>query len=122
MSQEILIGGEPLSFWMTEMSWWPKDVGVVIHGGQAGHDREIVISFGGYYSWENPVNDLVLEAIVKSLPDSWKVESRGTRIEIHPSGHFAGGFSEADVATVVRALPPVGFRIDQAEFRLAPGD
>lgn len=103
--------GEPLRYWR-ELPWWPEGQAADVQLGPPGHDREIVVSFAGYYTSEegNHVPDLVVEMFTQLLPDSWKVESRGSRIEVHPSGHFAGGFHADDTPTVLRALTEVGFK------------
>lgn len=85
----------------------------MIRPGWTGHDREIVVNLGyrasgstevEEYSHDFPIPRMVETQIVNSLPDTWKIENRGSRIEIHPSGHFAGGFTEHDVFTVYAAL------------------
>lgn len=77
--------------------------------GPGGHDREIVVGFDGRYNWDHEIPELVVGAFTSKLPESWKVESRGTRIEVHPFGHFAGGFHADDAETIMRALTEVGF-------------
>jgi hypothetical protein len=110
MSDEVIIGEVPLSEWR-QMPWWPNDEEARIHAGQAGHDREIVLNVGnlGTYTWNDPIPDIIVMAVKASLPDSWQVDDRGTRIEIHPTGRFAGGFTLADVELVKSILPSLGF-------------
>jgi hypothetical protein len=75
--------------------------------GWAGHDREIVVNIDGY-DHGIPVPDYVFGALREALPESWYLENRGSRIEIHPSGRFAGGFHPDDVEAVKLALAEVG--------------
>jgi hypothetical protein len=92
------------------LPWWPHGWDANIQLGPAGHDREITIGFNYRYDWDNPIPNMIVEAFTAQLPETWKVESRGTRIEVHPSGHFAGGFAPDDAHDVARALAAVGFK------------
>lgn len=95
-----------------DMPWWPLGREARIHAGAVGHDREIVVNIDDYdHPFTSPIPDLFVEVFAAQLPDSWKVESRSTRIEIHPSGHFAGGFNADDVAAVARALNELGLDV-----------
>lgn len=94
-TDDVVVGGEPLRWWKT-CPWWPVGRAHRIHVGAAGHDRELVLNIDGY-DWDEPIPTLVVDALRVLLPDDWKVDSRGSRIECHPSGHFAGGFVGPDV-------------------------
>jgi hypothetical protein len=89
----------------------------MVRWGWAGHDREIVINIENY-DYENPIPREVETQIVNYLPDTWKIENRGSRIEVHPSGHFAGGFSDHDVFTIVAMLTHIGYFVED----LGPND
>ena len=84
--------------------WWPSEAR--INAGFAGHDREIVVNVDDY-DWRDPIPDLVVEALSDQLPD-WMIENRGTRIECHPTGHFAGGFEPEHIPQVITALDAIG--------------
>lgn len=96
------------------LEWWPHGWDANIMLGPGGHDREIVVGFDGRYEWHpgenNDINPLIVEAFAAQLPETWKVESRGTRIEVHPTGRFAGGFKPDDAHDVARALAEIGFK------------
>jgi hypothetical protein len=47
------------------------------------------------------------------LPETWKVESRGTRIEVHPAGHYNGGWDAFDVNAVTDVLREMGLRVEK---------
>lgn len=97
-----------LGEWRAQMPWWPNGTVARVAAGYAGHDREIVITFD-VYDHENYVNDIVLEALITLLPDHWKIEDRGTRVEVHPTGRLFGGYTDEDIETVRRTLPELGF-------------
>lgn len=96
--------GDPLSEWQ-EVDWWPTGREHQIHAGSAGHERELVLNIDGYGwgSTEETIPTLVVEALATLLPQSWKVESRGTRIECHPTGRLFNGFTNADIEILERA-------------------
>jgi hypothetical protein len=97
----------PESFQNAE--WWPNGKASTIYAGIPGHDREIVINIDGY-SVEEPIPELVAKAIANGLPESWKVENRGSRIEVHPSGSYNGGWNEQDIEATRIALVAIGTR------------
>lgn len=101
--------GEPLSELKT-LNWWPGGRDARVTAGFAGHDYEIVVNIDGYDSKEY-IPAPVVSIFTASLPESWKVESRGTRIEVHPSGRFAGGYAPDDLPVVVDALKQMGLNI-----------
>lgn len=101
--------GEPLSWWR-EQAWWPEGWDAHVMLGPPGHEREIVVGFDGRYDWDTTIPRLITEMFAKLLPESWKMDSRGTRFEVHPSGHFAGGFHEDDASIVLNALTELGFK------------
>lgn len=90
----------------------------IVLAGHAGHDREITVTLEDYGHGPpldrslGPIPVLVEHEFVKSLPETWKIENRGSRLEVHPSGHFAGGFSAEDTATVLAALAALGYEVD----------
>ena len=93
--------------------WWPRGREVTISAGFAGHDREIVVNIDGYdHPFERPVPEQVSEGLAYHLP-GWKIENRGTRIECHPSGGFAGGYKPEDVTTLAEALPKLGLVVGE---------
>lgn len=72
-----------------------------------GHDREITVNFPEYD--HNCFIPQGLEVRIRAeLPATWQMDNRGTRLEIHPSGRFAGGVHEDDIAVVQRALELIG--------------
>jgi len=75
----------------------------IVRPGWAGHDREIVVNIEDH-DHDNPIPREVEDRIRLYLPDEWKIENRGSRLEVHPTGHFAGGFSEHDVFILNAAL------------------
>lgn len=91
--------------------WWPEGNEARVTAGFAGHEREIVVVIDPYTLGGENIPDLVVEAFKAQLPGSWFVEDRGTRIEVHPTGRFAGGFTDADVQTVAAALPALGLQV-----------
>lgn len=98
------------------LSWWPLHTEARIHAGQPGHEKEIVVNFSTYHQ-DNYINDLVYDAFVDELPESWKIENRSTRIEVHPSGRFFGGYCTDDIHAVKRALTQLGFIIGEITTR-----
>ena len=114
MSEQPLIYDLTISD-LREMSWWPNGQEARIHAGQPGHQYEIVLNIGDYDLEPGGIPDLVEEAIAAVLPDSWKVANRTTRLELHPAGHFAGGFMVSDVQLVEQALPQLGFVLGSVE-------
>jgi len=100
---------EDLAFWRS-MPWWPEGREAHIYAGVVGHDREIVVNIEGYGHGRDEVYipTAIIDALKLVLPEGWKLENRGSRVEIHPSGRFAGGFSDADVDEVGRALGELG--------------
>ena len=101
-------GDMTLAEWR-EMPWWPNGRGASIMAGFAGHDREIVVNIDGYdHPFERAIPQHFVAVLKGELPDHWFVESRSTRIEVHPSGAFAGGYDPADIETTKAALERVG--------------
>jgi hypothetical protein len=98
-----------VEFWRS-LPWWPEGRAARVHAGLVGHDREIVVNIDGYgYGREEEFIPVDVSEVLKTLlPEGWMSENRGTRIEIHPSGHFAGGYSDGDVEEIKRALGELG--------------
>lgn len=114
-------GGEPLTFWQDIAISWPKGAHAVIIPGGGGHEREITLSFHDsdgmpLYDWDNDIPDFMVGLVQNGLPETWYVQSRGTRIEIHPSGRFSGGFDELDVNAVVRVVAELGLTPEIRRF------
>lgn len=112
MTDPLFLGAE-MDTWRL-FTWWPTGK-ATIHAGQPGHEREIVVNFDAYRGYNVPqgepdemIPDVVTEIFTALLPETWKVQSRGTRLEVHPSGHFAGGFDKLDVGDVETALRIMG--------------
>lgn len=111
---------EPLTFWQG-LAMWPHGASACIIPGGGGHEQEITLSFHDdagepLFEWDKPIPDY-LEGLVRSgLPETWRVDSRGTRLEIHPSGRFNGGFDELDVNAVERAVVELGFKPEIRRF------
>lgn len=103
--------GLSLSEWR-EMPWWPNGMEARLNAGYAGHDREIVLVLDGY-DYREMIPEVVADVIQELLPEGWMVENRGTRLEAHPSGHFAGGYSETDLPLARQALRSAGFSLDE---------
>jgi hypothetical protein len=114
MSKEPELYGDPLSNWR-EIPWWPKG-DATLHLAAAGHDREIVVNIEGVDYYE-PIPRPWFEFLVSLLPESWKLENRGTRIEIHPSGRLFNGFSDMDVSAVLAALDVLGHKWKCYDYR-----
>lgn len=99
--------GFSLAEWQ-EMSWWPRQTEARVNAGYAGHAREIVAILDAY-DYKEMIPEVVAEVLSALLPAGWKVENRGTRLELHPSGHYNGGYTEADVQSAREALSTAGF-------------
>ena len=79
-----------------------------------GHDEEITVNFNGYGYGRNEdvIPRSTEERLREELPETWKIENRGSRIEIHPSGRFAGGVHVPDdINAVTRALKNMGLSV-----------
>jgi hypothetical protein len=94
------------------MSWWPEGREASIYAGLTGHEGEIVVNIDGY-DWDKPIPWGVVEVFEELLPETWKVESRGTRIEVHPAGHYNGGWDAFDVNAVTDVLREMGLRVEK---------
>jgi len=94
-----------------DTSWWaPADQrGARVTAGQAGHEHEIVVNFDFWYT-DRFIPRIVEEFVQQEVPETWKVESRGTRLEVHPSGRYAGGWCEDDVKELKIILDDLGFQ------------
>jgi hypothetical protein len=88
----------------------------LVAAGYAGHDREITVNVDG---WDHPfrrqVPDEFEKAVRALLPPGWKIENRSTRLEVHPSGHFAGGYAPEDVRLTANALRRLGLEVEVRE-------
>lgn len=104
---EVLYG-EPLSFWRS-CSWWPEGREARVNGGYAGHDFELTVNVEGYEDDEK-LPQAVTQVLEALLPDDWKVDDRGTRIEVHPTGTFAGGYTNFDVTLLRACLDAMGLK------------
>lgn len=94
-----------------DVPWWPRDREARVTEGPGGHEKELVLNIDGYDHNEFIPEDVV-DVLRNLLPPTWYVESRGTRIEIHPSGVFAGGFTPVkDKALIEIALARMGLRV-----------
>ena len=102
--------GDTLAEWKS-IPWWPNETEVRVAAGYAGHDREITVNFSAYDGYEEQIPHMVFDVIVALCPEGWFVENRGSRIELHPSGRFAGGYSDADIETAKAALSQAGFLV-----------
>lgn len=109
----VMLGGDELNV-LTACEWWPREAR--INAGIPGHDREIVAVLEGY-DWDAPIPEIVVDGVRTVLPASWMVENRGTRIEIHPTGRFAGGFTRENVAEVADALGKLRIVVADIEIR-----
>jgi hypothetical protein len=105
-SDERLVYGDTVTEWRT-MPWWPNGYPARIFAGIAGHDRELVVNIDGY-DHDEQIPEFVGLVLASLLPESWMLENRGTRIEVHPSGHFAGGFNDVDIPVLTTALVKLG--------------
>jgi hypothetical protein len=103
----------PLSEWQ-EMDWWPTGQETLVLAGHAGHDREITVTIDGF-DYDNPIPKHFEFILKDHLPLTWYVENRGTRIELHPSGSFAGGYDLPDLDTTKQALEALGLRVTKVE-------
>lgn len=105
----LISSGLTLAEWR-EMPWWPNGTDARVAAGYTGHDQEITVNFEAYSFGEcipGPVGDVLSAA----LPEHWSVDNRDTRIEVHPSGRFAGGYTAEDIEVVNRALTTLGFNL-----------
>ncbi len=112
--------GEPATYWQT-MRTWPHNATAIIIPGGGGHEQEITLSFadsegGPVFDWDNSIPDFVEGLVRSALPETWRIDSRGTRLEIHPSGRFYGGFDDFDVAAVERVAVELGFKPEIRRF------
>lgn len=105
----MTVYGVTLAEWRSS-HWWPNGRAALILAGHPGHEREIVLSIEGY-THRDQIPDLVRAVLAALLPDGWKIENRGTRLELHPSGGFAGGYQPADVALVASAAEEIGLTV-----------
>lgn len=90
--------------WLGEIKdwpWWPTEAR--INAGYPGHDREIVAVLPEH-DWHDPIPDIVVEALASQCPKGWKLDNRGTRIEVHPTGHRYSGFTNDDVTNLCAGL------------------
>jgi hypothetical protein len=100
--------GEPLSFWRS-CSWWPpENTKATVTAGVPGHERELVVNLEGY-DLDNRIPTAVFDILVDIMPQDWKFEYRGSRIECHPTGVFAGGFTQFDCDLLKASLFGLGF-------------
>jgi hypothetical protein len=91
--------------------WWPDREEARISAGFTGHENEIVVTIDPWDDpFERPVPDLFVDFLASMLPETWKLQNRSTRIEIHPSGHFNGGWHVDDLHAVGSALADMGLR------------
>lgn len=102
----------PIEEWRT-MPWWPNGRDAKVTAGFAGHDREIVVNIDGYglgntRDDDDMIPSNLVSVLAAELPETWKIENRGSRIEIHPSGRYAGGFAPEDLSVVKDALERIG--------------
>jgi hypothetical protein len=113
-------GGLDLGFWRDTRFWPHNAVAVIIPGG-AGHEQEITLSLhngdGPLYDFEQFQPDFLVGLITAVMPQGWKIDDRGTRLELHPSGRRYGGFDDFDVAAVERGLRELGFEVEIRDFR-----
>lgn len=86
-----------------------KNLTASIRPGWAGHDREICVNIGSDDYGED-INWADALEITEALPETWMIENRGTRLEVHPTGHFARGYTDEDVALLDETLQGLGYR------------
>lgn len=105
----IEVWGIPLSEWR-ELQWWPEGHEAQILPGIAGHESEVCVNIDGYsYSvGDEPIPAQVFDVFKALLPDSWKVDNRGSRFEVHPSGRYNGGYDDLDIQAINSALRQMG--------------
>lgn len=85
------------------LDWWPSDLTALIQAGVTGHEHEITVTLSPYDHREM-IPRFLVEVFEAELPVLWKVENRGTRIEVHPSGRLFGGWAPEDVEQVAKTL------------------
>ena len=94
-------------------SWWPTGREATVRYGTAGHEHEFTVSIDGYsyYEDEEPIPNDVAEELQRLLP-GMRVENRGSRIEVHPSGRLFTKVSAEEVESawsqLERALSELG--------------
>ena len=87
-----------------------------IFAGQGGHEHELVVNLEGYGHHGSrgdltAIPEAVEGAIADGLPESWKIDNRGSRLEIHPSGRRYAGWDDLDVAAVEACLQALGYTV-----------
>lgn len=112
----IALAGMTLDEWRA-CEWWPNGKDARVEAGPVGHESELVVNIGElgeYDGWRNPLPRPVAEVFAALLPDVWKVQDRGSRIEVHPTGLLYGGFhASTDLPECERALREMGFCVDR---------
>lgn len=109
---EVELYGMTLAQWRA-IPWWPEGHEALLDAGYPGHDREITVNIDGFDGYHTQIPEDLVALLRQLLPETWKLENRGSRIEIHPSGRFAGGFEDADIDTVAAALPHLGLQVSR---------
>ena len=93
------------------MAWWPESREALVMAGYPGHDHEITVNIDGYDAFDQHIPDQLVELLRLLLPETWKLENRGSRIELHPSGRLFGSFSPSDIDLVAQTLPELGLTV-----------
>lgn len=101
---------------MLEYPWWPTGRKATCSYGDAGHDMEFVVNIEGYgYGRDEQMIPSLVDEELAYLLDGMKLENRGSRIEIHPSGRLFTKVSDDEVEAVrVRiheALETIGLTV-----------
>lgn len=104
--------GLSLSEWK-DMPWWVEPTGAIVIAGGGGHEREITVTL---HDLSEDVAPHAHAALIALCPDAWRVEDRGTRIEVHPTGRSYSGFTAEDVDAVTLVL--VAFGLDPASVEI----
>lgn len=96
---------------------FPRDPRVWIIPGGAGHEKEITVTFAhNYDGYETHIPEYLCALVEALVPDTWKVDNRGSRLEFHPSGRHYDGWCEDDVLTIVYAMYELGLKPEVRKF------
>lgn len=90
-----------------ELQWWPEGERVLILPGPTGHEKEITATIS-CYDHNRPIPGWFFGVFESELPETWLSDNRGSRVEVHPTGHRYNGWTASDVDEVGAAFGRMG--------------